>query len=180
MTPRSPKPTPKTTTISRRLRSRADQDLAIQPPELNQARTFRARRAATFSSIRRTSVHYHPPQTDEAPLPIWDTSEILEQFPRSNTSHPSALEEATPSDLLLPQPLGLTPYHSPQHSPSALARLPGNQGPDSYGLPSVSSSEFLPSPLPSLAGSLPAGDYEFGIHTESDHHNPSVELQDMR
>lgn len=182
MTPRSPKPTPKTTTISRRLRSRADQDISVQPPELPQVRTLQARRAAAHSSsTRRISVNYPHHQPEEAQLSVWDPSEILDTFTRSNTSHPTALEETTPPDLLLSQPLELTPYHSPRHSPSAFAPQSIEQEANHYEVPPTSGSDLLPSPLPSLAGSHTAGDYDFRLSTEPDHHQQdSVDLQDMR
>ncbi|KAF2466722.1 uncharacterized protein BDR25DRAFT_74307 [Lindgomyces ingoldianus] len=177
MTPRSPKQQPKTSTISRRLRTRTDQSLSIQPPELPQLRNIRSRRAATLPSARRISVTYQPEQTH---TPVWDPSEILEPLPRCNTSHPTGFEENPPPGLLLSQPLDLPPYHSPQRSPTDFVPISTQSEPEQFELPHSSGSDLLPSPLPSLSGSHPAGEYEFHLSPDPDHpQDPSVELQDM-
>ncbi|KAF2176400.1 hypothetical protein K469DRAFT_723246 [Zopfia rhizophila CBS 207.26] len=177
MTPRSPKQQAKTSTISRRLRFRADQNLSVQPPELPQLRTLRSRRAATLPSTRRISVNYQP---EEAHSPLWDPSEILDPFPRGNTSHPTGLEENPTSGLLLSQPLEFTPYHSPQCSPTELVPISTQSESEHYEVPPSSGSDLLPSPLSSLSGSHTAAEYELRLSTEAeDPRDHSVELQDM-
>ncbi|KAF2252664.1 hypothetical protein BU26DRAFT_562387 [Trematosphaeria pertusa] len=169
MTPRSPKPQPKTTTISRRLRIRADQNLSVQPPEVRQLRTIRSRRAAILPTNRRTSVNY---QTEETHTPVWHP-DVLDSFTRSNTSHPAGIEQNPDCDLLLSEPLDLQSYHSPRGSPSA-------PDPETYEVQTTSESELLPSPLPSLSGSHTATDYDLRLSAEPEPlQDPTLELQDM-
>ncbi|KAF2737925.1 hypothetical protein EJ04DRAFT_561084 [Polyplosphaeria fusca] len=173
MTPRSPTTQPKSTTISRRLRNRADQDLSVQPPELPQIRGFRSRRAATLPSTRHLSVNTHPQETH---LPVWDPSEILDPFPRSNTTT-SGLEE--PPSALLSEALDLPPFRSPHPSPDP-APFPSHSHQEHFGLSSAPEPGLLPSPLPSLSGGHPAPDFDLRLSTDPDHsQDPSVELQDM-
>ena len=179
MTSRSQKQQPKTATISRRLRNRADQDLSVQPPELPQLRGLRSRRAATLPTSGRISVNY---QTEETHTPVWDPSEILDPFTRSNTSHPTGLEEETPP-ALLSHSLDLPPFHSPQRSPPA-ELVPLQHQPDDHHydeLP-VSGSDLLPSPLPSLSGgNITTTDFQLRLSPEPQHpQDSSLELQDMR
>ncbi|KAF2267653.1 hypothetical protein CC78DRAFT_64024 [Lojkania enalia] len=176
MTLRSPKQQPKTITISRRLRNRADQDLSVQPPELHQLRGLRSRRAATSSTTRRISVNYDPQQTH---TPVWNPTEILDPFPRSNTTHPSGLEDNPPSSLLS-QPLDLSPYHSPQRSPIELLDQVNQPDPNHFKVPPSSNSDLLPSPLSSLSGCNTATNFSLVLSPEPEHtQDPSVELQDM-
>jgi hypothetical protein len=186
MTPRSPIQHPKTTTISRRLRSRADQDLSVQPPELPQVRSLRSRRAATLSSNNHISVNY---QLEEATL--WDPAGVDDSFTRSNSSHPSGLatshssgldQNPTP-DLLLSQTLDhLPPYHSPQASPTELVPLSNHPHSDHFEVPHTSGSNLLPSPLPSVSGSHSAVDYgHLRLSPDPDlSQDHQVEYQDMR
>ena len=177
MTPRSPKHQPKSTTISRRLRIRTDQNLSIQPPESQQLRDLRVRRAATFSSNRRIAASYQ----DQESQPVWDPSQTIEPFPRSNTSHPTGSDQNPPSGLLLSQPLEFTPYRSPQRSPTELLPLSTRPEPESYTVQHTSGPHLLPSPLPSHSGHHSATEYELRLSAEPEHlSNPSVELQDMR
>ena len=177
MTPRSPKQPPKTTTNSRRLRIRTDQNLSIQPPEPQQLRDLRARRAATLSSNRHISVNYQSSESQ----PVWDHSQVLDHYPRSNTSHPTGSEQNPPSGLLLSQPLEFTPYHSPQRSPTELLPVSTRPESESYQVQHTSGSHLLPSPLPSHSGLHTSTEYELRLSTEPEHlQNPSVELQDMR
>ncbi|OAG02669.1 uncharacterized protein CC84DRAFT_1188816 [Paraphaeosphaeria sporulosa] len=169
MTPRSPtqQPQPKTTTISRRLRNRADQHLSVQPPELPQLRGLRSRRAATLPSNRRTSTSY---PVQEAYLNTWNANldNILQ---RSTTSHPADLAH---SNLLLQEALDIATYQSPSDASTALVSIqPGE--PESYQVQPSSPADLLPSPLPSLSGSHTATEFDY---SESPH-DPSLELQDM-
>lgn len=177
MTPRSPVQHPKSTTISRRLRNRADQHLSVQPPEIPQLRGLRSRRAATLpSTTRRTSVNY---QTEETHTSTWDPN-LLDNFTRSNTSHPTALVQNAEASLLLSQPLDLPPYHSPRGSPSAVEPLSIVTEPESFDVQPASESDLLPSPLPSLSGSHTATEFDLRLSAEPEApHDPSFELQDM-
>ncbi|KAF2707449.1 hypothetical protein K504DRAFT_504613 [Pleomassaria siparia CBS 279.74] len=175
MTPRSPKQQPKTSTISQRLRIRTDQNLSTQPPELHQLRDIRSRRAQTLSSNRHIKVNYQSPESQ----PVWDPSQLLDQYPRSNTSHPVGSEQNHQSSLLLSQPLRYTPYHSPQPSPSNLVPI-STRPEENYKVQHTSGSHLLPSPLPSHSGHHNAAEYELRLSTEPEHlQHPSVELQDM-
>ncbi|PSN62533.1 hypothetical protein BS50DRAFT_577438 [Corynespora cassiicola Philippines] len=179
MTPRSPKqqPHPKSSTISRRLRNRADQSLSVQPAELPHLRGIRSHRAATLSSTNRhPSVNYPTEDTPTATTP-WESLDSLDAFTRSsNTSHP----QNPASGLLLSQPFHLPPYHSPQGSHSELVPI-SDPDPDIFKVQTTSGSDLLPSPLPSLSGSQTAGDFELRLSAEPNpSHDPSFELQDMR
>src|SRR5690349_17030035 len=96
MTPRSPKQHPKTTTISRRLRNRADQNISAQPPEL---RSTRPRRASTQSAPRQNPVGYQTPESHPPSL-AWQAPETLEHIPRIRTSNLIDTEEGQSRDLL--------------------------------------------------------------------------------
>lgn len=170
MTPRSPtqQPQPKTTTISRRLRNRADQHLSVQPPELPQLRGLRSRRAATLPSNRRTSTSF---PVQEAHLNAWNT-EHTNTLQRSSTSHPAELAH---SNLLLQEALDIATFHSPRDTSSALVSLHSAE-PEHYQVQPNSPADLLPSPLPSLSGSHTATEFDY---SESPH-DSSLELQDMR
>jgi hypothetical protein len=183
MTPRSPKPPPKTTTISRRLRTRTYQNLSAQPPELQQFRDLRSRRA-TLSSNRHVSVDYQTSQYQDQEAhqqPVWDTTQTLDQYTRSNTSHPTESEQNLQPGLLLSQPIEFTPYNSPRRSPTQLRPVSARPELENYEVHHTSGSHLLPSPLPSHSGHHTATEYELRLSAEPEHlENPSVELQDMR
>lgn len=182
MTIRSPKPHPKTATISRRLRSRADQNLSVQPSELPQLRGLRTRPAPTrsVSSQRHISVDYQTDETDTL-ASIWNPPEVHDTFTRSNTSHPSGLEEPPSSCLLLSQPLALSPFHSPHPSPAGLVPISTQPEPEHYEVHPPPGSDLIPSPLPSLSSCHTAADYDLRLSTEPEQpHDTSVEIQDMR
>jgi len=173
MTPRSPKqhqaPPPKTTTISRKLRNRADQNLTIQPPELAHLRALRTqRRAATLPSVRRTSANY---PTEETHTPAtWDPN-ALDAYTRSTTSHPTGLVQNLHSGLLSHAPDFQT-FHPHRASVSTVR---------GYEILPASDSELVPSPLPSLSGSHTATEFDLRLSVEPEaHHSSSLELQDMR
>ncbi|ORY15874.1 hypothetical protein BCR34DRAFT_477273 [Clohesyomyces aquaticus] len=175
MTPRSPKHQSKTSTNSRKLRDRAYQNLSIQPPELPQLRSIRSRRAATVTSARRISVNY---QSEDTHTPAWDPAAILDPLPRCNTSHPTGLEEHPPADLRLSQPL--SPYHSPQSSPTHFESESTGTVPEEFDISHPFDSHLPPSPLPSLSGGNLTTEFDF--HLPSEPGNPqdtSVEFQDM-
>jgi hypothetical protein len=183
MTPRSPKQPPKTTTISRRLRIRTDQNLAAQPPELQQLRDLRSRRA-TLSSNRQVPINYQSSQYQNQgshQQPVWDPTQVLDQYTHSNTSHPTTAEQNSQSAVLLSQPIEFTPYNSPRRSPTQLRPVSARPELENYEVGHTSGSHLLPSPLPSHSGHHPATEYELRLSAEPEHLEiPSVELQDMR
>jgi hypothetical protein len=171
MTHRSPKlHQPKTTTISRRFRDRADQNLSVQPPEIPQIRSVRSRRAATLPTPRHVSIDYHTPSS-QLPSLAWDTSDVFEDSPRSNTSYPTDLEQDKSHDSLLAQNLDLQPHASSRESNSELIPLASHWT-------SRTQQAILPSPLPSASSSL---DLELQLSTDPElPHETFLDLQDMR
>jgi len=173
MTSRSPaKQHPKTSTISRRLRSRADRNTSNQLPELTQLRNVRPRRAAT-------SPQPHPQSLDSKhrdPLqPL--QSDTLARHPRisGQAQGVDAGEHIDPVNVL-GQPVDLRSY-----TPPASSTILSTQTQSSPGLhrPIPYFPEFLPSPLPFVSGSL---DFESPSSTVDPRqpHSPYFELQDMR
>ena len=171
MTHRSPKPhQPKTTTISRRLRDRADQSLSVQPPVIPQIRSVRSRRAATLHTQRHNSDYLTP--GSHPPSLAWDTSNVLENIPRSNTFHPTNPEQNRSHDL------DLQPHESPPESNSELIPFASNQTLRFDDTRSTQKLGFLPSTLPSASGSH---DFELQLSTDPElPHETLFDLQDMR
>ena len=173
MTPWSPKQHQsqhKTTTISRRLRNRADQNLSVQPPEIPLLRTVRPRRASTLPTSHYEPSHHHA--TDpHPPSTAWETSEVLDHIPRSSTSNPRTVEEDA-------QPLDYPPYESPRTSRSEAATSNEIQRARTYHLQSTPGLTFLPSPLPSASGSH---DFELRLSADPEPSSESyLDLQEMR
>lgn len=174
MTPRSPKHhhQTKTTTISRRLRNRADQNLSVQPPVIPPSRGLRSYRAA---SPRHNPADYQTPESQTLSL-AWDTPDTLENIQRSNTSNPSNTEGSPSSNLLFAQALEFPTYESTPGLQPGLVSSVGNRTQNyQQSTPALSS---LPSPLPSVSGS-----HDFDLRVSADPeqpHNPFLELQDMR
>ncbi|KAF1938064.1 hypothetical protein EJ02DRAFT_37812 [Clathrospora elynae] len=161
---------PKTTTISRRLRDRADQNLSVQPPEIPQIRSVRPRRAATLPTPHYNPIEYPTPESHPPSL-VCDTSQVLEDFPRSNTSNSTHFEEERPHDLPLAQNLEFRPHESPQRSISRLV----HQTSRSQQTQPTSRLEFL---LPSVSGSH---DFESQLSADPEQpHDTFFELRDMR
>jgi hypothetical protein len=168
MTHRSEPHQPKTTTISRRLRDRADQNLSIQPPVIPQIRSIRSRRAATLPTPRHIP-DYHTPGS-HPPLLAWDTSNVLEDIPRSNTPHPTNPKQNRSHDLLLARNLDLQPHGSPPESKSDIVPFAIHQTSRFDEAQSTQRLGFLPSPLSSASGS-----HDFELP-----HETLLDLQDMR
>lgn len=172
MTPRSPKQQPKTTTISRRLRNRADQHLSVQPPELSHLRGLRAQRAATLpsKSLNHAPINYSGPDNH---INTWNPN--FDVVPRSNTSHPAQPVQVSHSNLLLQEALDIATYESPRNVSTKVEREP-------YRLhPSSSPVDLVPSPLPSLSGSHTATEFDLRLSADPEPpHHSSLELQDMR
>ncbi|OCL08705.1 hypothetical protein AOQ84DRAFT_376505 [Glonium stellatum] len=180
MTPRSPKPL-KSSTISRRLRSRAEQNLSVQPPEIPQLRNLRSRRAATQSSSSR-AISSSSSLTDQDQDPVWTAAEILEPFPRGTTSDPVGFAERPDADssLLLSQTLDLPPFPSSHQRTSNLSSLSRTSETGQYDISSSSGPDILSSHLASLHENSPGEEFSLRLSAESElHSNPSVEIQDM-
>lgn len=176
MTLRSPKQQPpKSVTNSRKIRNRADQSLAIQPPELPQLKDLRTHRTNALPVVR--SSHHQP---ENIHTPTWNSSGSTASA-RNNTSHPSGFAQDPHSGVLLSQPLGSTHYLSSR--PSNLAIPPQSPTPDSpeYAIRATSESDLLQSPLPSLSGSHTATEFDLRISAEPEPpHDSYFKAQDMR
>lgn len=173
MTHRSPKHhQPKTTTISRRIRDRVDQNLSVQPPEIPQIRAVRARRAATLPTPRHNPIDYqtsdsHPPSL------AWDTPHNIEGLLHSSTSQIPDPAEGQFSHPLLAQSFDTSPRQSSRGSTSITQQTSR----DHQVQPTLAPT-FLPSPLPSVSGSQ---DFELQFSADpGQSHNSFLELQDMR
>lgn len=159
MTPRSPKQHHKSTTISRRLRLRAQQNLSVQPPESLQLRSVRPRRAATLPEPHLDTLQIHHQLGPIRELHLRDNSHSLETSQRQ-------------------QGLLHSPHTSPQGSspgPTVTEQLTAQN----FRLSPFSVFEYPPSPLPSVSGSL---DFEASLPSTNHQqpHNPLINFQDMR
>ncbi|KAF2500091.1 hypothetical protein BU16DRAFT_556578 [Lophium mytilinum] len=183
MTPRSPKSN-KSTTISRRLRSRAGQHLSIQLPELPQIRNLRSRRAATAAASSRNppagqlsaiSVTSQPEPHHET---LWDPPELPHSFQRVRTSGSTAYEphSESHSNSLLSQPVD--PYSSEQLRAETLSSFNTEipqyhlQASPTPNVPSLHLSQFSEHPTSGEFDLRLAGDP--GLQS-----NQQVELQNM-
>lgn len=169
-------PQPKTTTISRRLRNRADQNPSVQPPEIPQLRGVRSRRAATLPAPRHNPVDYQTPESHPSSL-AWDAPDILENIPQSNTSTLTSTE-TQPTGLHLSQPLDFPPYEYPQGSQAELVPDTENRAIRNYEPQPTARLSFPSSPLPSVSGSH---DFDLRVSTDPEQpQDPFLDLQDMR
>lgn len=177
MTPRSPNhyQHPKTTTISRRLRNRADQNLSVQPPGISQSRGVRPRRAATLPAPRHNPVDYQTPESHPSSL-AWDSPDVFETKPPRTLSSPLTAEENRPNDQLLAQLVGS--YEGARGLHSNFVPNPDHRTNRNYQVQPTPGLGFLPSPLPSVSGSH---DFELRLSADPEQsHDPFLELQDMR
>jgi hypothetical protein len=177
MTHRSSNPhQPKTTTISRRLRDLADQNLSVQPPEIPQIRGARSHRAADLPTPRHNSIDY---QTGSHPLSLaWNTSHVLEDIPSNNTLH-SLTSDHTPSqNPTFAQTLDFPHHKSPRGPNSELASSAGLEATRIPLDQPTRASTFVSSPLSSVSGS---NNLELQLSADLEQPNESfLELQDMR
>jgi hypothetical protein len=178
MTPRSTKQQhPKTTTISRRLRYRADQLLSNQSSEIPQLRSVRPRRAATLPEPR-----HDPLDSQRQNLPqnlvAWETADFIEgpQSSRRISHSASVIEQSV--DQLLAQTLDFSPHSSPQGSCSALVSTEPRTIRD-YQQAQYPQPGLPPSPLPSVSSNF---DFEAPLPSTDPQqsHHPFIDLQDMR
>jgi hypothetical protein len=179
MTPRSPNQQhQKSTTISRRLRQRAEQNLSVQPPEIPRLRNVRPRRATTL-----TEPHHEPLQSrhqyPQQHLVDWQKEELDVAFQISATAE--VHQRITPRqsvEHLHAQSLDINSHTSPQ--PPSAAFVPTEQKiARDHQHAHHPAPTFPPSPLPSVTGSL---DFEvpLSITDPSQSQNPFLDLQDMR
>jgi hypothetical protein len=178
MTPRSPKHQhPKTATISRRHRYRADQNFSILPPEIPHLGNIRPHRAATLPEPRHDLLdpQRHDSQDHQA---VWGIRDLTEDPQLSEALQPSSIGERQPVYPLLEQILGLSPHSSPHVSNSVPVSTEG-EAVRGYQQPQYSESELPPSPLASVTDSL---DLEPSLTSTNPRqsHIPIVDLQEMR
>jgi hypothetical protein len=178
MTHRSPKPhEPKTTTISRRRRDRADQNLSVQPPEIPQIREARSHRAANLQTPRHNPTDYQTAGSHPLSL-AWNTSHVLEDIPPNNTFHLSTSDQYRSHDPPLTQTTHFAHHDSFQDSNSGLAHSVSPQTLRTSHSQTTRSLAFLPSPLTSVSGSH---DLELQLPADLEQSDESFpELQDMR
>jgi hypothetical protein len=176
MTSRSPRQHSQSTTISRRLRYRADQNLSVQPPEIRRLRNVRPRRAATLLEPR------HDQLDPERQVPhqlLVNSSEdefIIDPRPSSTLQLVNSGDLSQSVDQYLERNLEFSPHSSPEGF--ATLRAVPQPVPD-IPLPSNSVSGFPPSPLPSVSGSH---DFEVPLSGTNfqQSHASFPNLQDMR
>jgi hypothetical protein len=176
MTSRSPtQQYPKTTTISRRLRYRADQGFSVQPPEIPRLRNVRPRRAATLPEPHYKPLDSHRQGSDQL-LEGLRHEDLASNLQISCTLKPAEIDaQAQPVDSL-GQTLDLRPYNSPPGS-----AIVTNQ---TRSLSDLAQSHYLvsdfpPSPLPSVSGSLEF-DLSSSYTNHQQSHNSYIDPQDMR
>jgi hypothetical protein len=178
MTHRSLKPhQPKTTTISRRLRDRADQNLSVQPPEIPQIRGARSHRAADLPTPRHNSIDYQTPGSHPLSL-AWNTSHVLEDIPPNSTCRPLTSDHNRSHNLSFARTLDFPHHESLRGSNSELASGTSLQGTrNSHGQPTQAPT-FVSSPLSSVSGS---NDIELQLSADLEQPDESfLDLQDMR
>jgi hypothetical protein len=176
MTSRSPRKHSHSTTISRRLRYRAEQNLSIQPPEIIRLRNVRPRRAATLLEPRHDQLN---PGRQVPHQLLVDSSEDLftiDSRPSSTSQLVNPGDLSRPVDQCEERHLEFSPHSSPQDF-ATLTALP--QPVPDISLHSYSVSAFPPSPLLSVSESL---DFEVPLPGTDfqQSHAPFPDLQDMR
>jgi hypothetical protein len=179
MTPRSPtQQHQRSTTISRRLRYRADQNLSAQPPVIPRSRNVRPRRAATLPEPHH-DLSYPRHQPSQQHLANWQHEDLVRGTQTSDNSRSlriSALHR--PVNLPLAPNLDFTPHDSPHDSsPSLVPTEP--QTPQGYQHTPYSAPDFLAVQLPVVSSSI---SFEVPLSTPDSQqpHSPFLELQDMR
>lgn len=176
MTSRSPSQHSKTTTISRRLRYRTDQNLSVQPTEIPRLRNVRPRRATTLPEPRHDLLATQHQVPHQLLVDLVDENFVIDSQ-ASGTSQPvniGALSQ--PEDQVLERNLDFSSHNSPQGSATLTA---GPQTTRDFPRPHYLTAGFPPSSLPSVSGSL---DFEVPLPATDiqQSHNTSVDLQEMR
>lgn len=148
MTPRSPGHHSKTTTFSRRLRNRADQNISLPQLEIRHIRSARPRRVATLHPSRHGTVNYRPQDTN-TPLLVWTNASISSDNKPTHALESSNLGQTQPDHNLLAPILDFAAYTTSQTSNLELASpsvLQASASPDSI-LSSASTKHHLGLPL---------------------------------
>lgn len=174
MTNRSLKQHPKTTTISRRLRNRADQNLTVQPAEISQLRNVPPRRVAAQPTLDYDPSTYQNPQSQHTPLD-WEAGTLARSRSHSLLTRTGA---ETSTDVSETQHLHSRPDYAIQNSPGELITGRESLASRAYSPVPASASGFGSSSLPLVSDS-----HNFDLPFATAHEaplSPYIELQDMR
>jgi hypothetical protein len=166
----------KTTTILRRLRNRADQDISIQPPEIPRLRSVRPRRAATLPEPHPEALD-SPRQKSLQHFQTWDTGDLAEEPQISGLS--DSVKSSTHQPVhILAQRVETNPHVSLRGSIPGLVATELQVSPE-YQQLHYSTPGYSLSLLPSACG---APDFEVPLSTTDSRqlHDPYINLQDMR
>ncbi|RYN32888.1 hypothetical protein AA0113_g2107 [Alternaria arborescens] len=167
---------PKTTTISRRLRDRADQNLSVQPPEIPQIRGARSHRAADLPTPRHNSIDYQTPGSHPLPL-AWNTSHVLEDIPPNYTFHLLESDHDPSPNPSFAQALDFSHHESLQGSNSELESSVNLRAAHISHDQPTRAPALVSSPVSSISGS---NDLELQLSADLEQPNrSSLELQDM-
>jgi hypothetical protein len=178
MTPRSPhRQHHKSTTISQRLRNRADQHLSIQPSEIPRLRSVRPRRAPTPPEPHHEPLHTRS-QTSPQSFREWNIED------RSPESHISGVSDSVQvgahhqSVDILAQKLQTSPLDSLQDAVPNLVSVGSPTGTHFQQL-QYSAPGFSATPLTSVPDTL---HFEVPLATTDPRqlHDPYIDVQDMR
>jgi hypothetical protein len=178
MTPRSPKHKhPKTAAISRRLRHRANQNLAIHPPELPQLSSVRPPCAANLPEPHHTPLDSQRQESQQDRV-TWGFGDLAEDPQLSHNLYSARLVGHQPVYSDLEQTHDFSPHSSP-HGSHSVPKSAAPQAVRDYQQSHFSISGLPPSPLPSVTGSL---DFEAPLISSDPQqsHIPLVGLQEMR
>jgi hypothetical protein len=178
MTPRSPTHKhPKTATISRRLRNRADQHLALQPPELFRLTSARSYPAANLPEPRHTLLDTQRQDLQQDRV-TWKFAYLTEDPRPSHTLYSARRVGHQPVYPDLEQTLAFSPHYS-SHGSHPVPKSAEPQDVRDHQQRHLSVSGLPPSPLPSVSGSL---DFEAPLTSAEPQQSriPVVELQEMR
>jgi hypothetical protein len=178
MTPRSPHTQHhKTTTISRRLRTRADQDLSIQSPELPRLRRVRPHRAATLPEPHPEALDSQR-QKSHQDFQNWDTGDLVKESAISGDSDSVEVAIDHQSVHILAQRPETSPHVSLRSSIPGLVATE-TQVSLEYQQLQYPAPGYPPSLLSSASG---APDFEVPLSTTDSRqlHDPYINLQDMR
>jgi hypothetical protein len=178
MTPRSPhRQHHKSTTISQRLRNRADQHLPIQPSEIPRLKSVRPGRAPTPPEPHHEPLHTRS-QTSPQSFREWNIADRAPESHISGVSDPVQVGAHHQSVDILAQRLETSPLDSLQDAVPNLV---------STGSPTSTHFQQLQYSAPGLSTTLPTSvpdtlHFEVPLATTDPRqlHNPYIDLQDMR
>lgn len=169
------KPYPEIATFSRRLRTRADQNTSVQPPEIPQLRSVRPRRKATLPASRHVPIDTQFVESSQSPTR--EKEEVEEQSHLEYFLNATGVVERQPLENSA-QVLNLNSYHTALSSQLGLASANKLHGVHHHEDRQGSVSELPPSPLPSVSGSI-----DFRLQLPADSQQPPdsfTDFQDMR